>query len=283
MKRKIDTPENFFEENEDIQKNFEKYMKEYEETNDKIMDSYYEENDVIKTLKSKKVIIGIIAVFFSLSCVAIISNYSNMGDNGMHKKDIEIAEQKKQQINADAAIQQQQIDEKKESDQQRQLEEKNKAESDKELNYIKNNFHPWENLPNDINDSTLNNSENISNNTMNSNNVPSAFNNNYSQNQVASSANSSASIPPVSTPDNNISDQTQYSNSNTNTNTDSEWMALKGIAKDKSGNIICYIKNGEITTSYYIGDYVGDYVITNITNSSVTVADSNGYKMNLNK
>ena len=272
---------NVFDDNKDVQKNFEKFMKEYEDNNDKLMDSYYEENKLVKILKNKKVVLGIIISFLSLSCFAVVSNYSNMEKNGMYKKDAEIIEQKRQQVNSEAELQQKQAIEQKEIEDQRKLDEKNRAEDEKELNDIKNNFHPWDEQSANTNEQFGQNN-NMSNSDYVSN-FPSSSNTSNQTYQSQPAVSSSQSTFSQTVPSNTTTTATQDASQNTVVNQDSEWMSLKGIARDKNGDVICYIKNGTTTVSYHVGDYVGDYVITNINNSSVTVEDNNGYKMNLNK
>lgn len=271
-----------FQGQDDIKNNFERVMKEYEAKNEKEMDIYYEENKAIKTLKDKRVILAIIVVFLLLSCISIVHEYSNIGNNGVQKKQLEISEQQKQQSALDAQKDQEKLDAQKEAQQQQAIDEKSQIENSKELDRIKNNFHPWDNNdgnnPNDVH----NFSSATNDNFYNKNQTPPPAQENYQQQQQQQQVQAQNAYPSTTsqniTPNTVNQDQTQSA-----TSTTSEWMALKGIARDMNGNLICYIKNGEATSSYHIGDYVGDYVITNITNSNVTVADNDGNKMNLNK
>lgn len=282
-------PDNFLSDEE--QKNFDKYMNDYESQNDRATEIYNDDSNIAKVAKNKNTIIAAIGLCFILCGAGVINSFMNISDTGATKKDVEVAEQKKAQTAAENQANQDKLSQKQAEDKQREDEAKAQTQNKKELDEIKNNYHPWDgdnsNMMNQPQQSmsAQNNADNNQAYNSSNNSMPQQYQQQQTQVQPQSqqpsySSRRSSTMNNTDTP--STSTTTMNSDGTMQPN-DSEWMALKGIAVDRNGNSVCYIKNGTSTNAYHEGDSVGDYIVSSINSSSVIVSDSDGNTMTINK
>ena len=254
------------------QENFDRYMQEYENQNDLLVNAYNEDTKLGKISKNKPVMIGVACLLF-IGCLIGIGMSFNKIDkqNTVESNPTTVAPPP---VVAQAPTNEEQAM----TFEERQAEEENK----KELEQIKNSFNPFvgEQMSPDVNTYPTDM------------NPPVGVGDTHATQEIQPHE---VATPPHETPNYHDYSQPPVHNPPNYNNIDhmrhqqemqangGEWMVVKGISVDRYGNKVVYIKNGNSTGTYSVGDKVNGYTVTEIGKTNVVVVDENGNEMYLNK